>query len=275
MVPGNARPSSSAVRRAPTTTARTASEPQRAQRSAASIAAAPPADRPGGVAVRTATAAPCSAGTARWCGTARTPARARSRAGAPAPAPGAPRSQRRPRGPQRHRRQPRGARGRVALLGVAAVVERDHPGRAGPHHRPGGHQVVGPAAARPAPAPRRCGRSRRSSRRSAIGGPAASRPRGRAGTAPAVRPGCRRRRPRPSPDRGRSTGANTALRVPMTSRACAAQHRQPAPVALPTGPAPPTARPPRASSTRAVAAACRARRRRAGRGRRPAPRGRR
>ena len=34
--PGNARPNSSAVRRAPTTTARTASEPQRAHRNAAS-----------------------------------------------------------------------------------------------------------------------------------------------------------------------------------------------------------------------------------------------
>ena len=53
--------------------------------------------------------------------------------------------QRRARRVERHRRQPRGVRGGVAFLGEAAVVERDHPRRARPHHRPGGHQIVRPA----------------------------------------------------------------------------------------------------------------------------------
>ena len=55
--------------------------------------------------------------------------------------------QRGARGPQRHRRQPGGARGRVALLRVAAVLERDDARRAGPHHRTRRHQIVRPAAA--------------------------------------------------------------------------------------------------------------------------------
>ena len=116
---------------------------------------------------------------------------------------GMPGVERRPRGLQGHRRQPGAVCGRVALLGVFAVLQRDHPRRPGPHHRPGRHQVVRPAGCAPWPAPRRCASSRRSLRHNVIGVREASRPHGRADTARAARTGCRRRRPTPAPARDR------------------------------------------------------------------------
>ncbi len=55
--------------------------------------------------------------------------------------------QRRAGGAQRDGRNARGARRRVALVGVAGVVEGDHPRGAGPHHRPCRDDVVRPSAA--------------------------------------------------------------------------------------------------------------------------------
>ncbi len=55
------------------------------------------------------------------------------------------RLQRRARRLQRHGGQSRGVGSRIPLLGKTAVLQRHHPGSGGPHHRPGGHHVVGPA----------------------------------------------------------------------------------------------------------------------------------
>ena len=230
MVPGNALPSSSAVRRAPTTTARTASDPQRAQRSAGSSRPHHRHTAPDGVAVgqRQRAGAVPAAGDGAAAATGQrghiTPPRHLDQHGKSG-------LQRRPRGPQRHRRQPGSVRGGVALLRVSAVLECDHPRRAGAHDGTGRHQVVRPPAAHQRLRLGGAGSSRRSLRRNAIGGREASPPRGRAGTARGARPGCRRRRPTPDQaeigDRSehRAAGADD-------QRAPTAQHRQPAPVPL-------------------------------------------
>ena len=55
--------------------------------------------------------------------------------------------ERRAGGPQRDRRQARGAGRRVAFLGVPAVVQGHHPRGTGANHRPRRHHVVRPPAA--------------------------------------------------------------------------------------------------------------------------------
>ena len=113
-----------------------------------------------------------------------------------------------------------------------------------------------PSRCAPAPAPRRCGRSRRSTPRSAADARAASPPRGRADTAPAARRGCRRRRPRRSPDRGRRPARRRRCGCRSTSRACPAQRRTASGGTAAAGPRPADSATTRASSTCRTAAAC-------------------
>ena len=143
-MPGNARPSSSAVRRAPTTTARTASEPQRAQRSAASSRphhrqTAPAASRSG------SDSGPVQCRHRAMVRHLAHASAGRSRAGAPERAPAA-----RPPAPCVRPAAPSTAAGRCARRGRVPARSRchraRHPRGPGAHHGPRGDQVVRPTA---------------------------------------------------------------------------------------------------------------------------------
>ena len=237
--PGKARPSSSAVRAAPVTSARRRSDPHRGQ---AQSAARAPHQRQPGISLR---AADLQRAAAHGAPGLRAAPAAGDRGQVAAPGhldqdrPGGARARAR----CGHRRP--GRCGRCAAPGSAGG--RSWPPRPGPARprrarpgpaaspaggRPGGRSAAGPTRPRPAGSARRCGRSRRSGRPPRTGARAAPGPRGRSGTARGVRRAGRRRRPRAPPGRGRQTGANIAALVPATTRTSAAADGQPAAVAL-------------------------------------------
>ena len=264
-MPGKPRTEFLGVRRAPITTARIASEPQR---HLGRCRAPYTSGRPRRTASRSERASgPCGAGSGRWCGTARrrptdvsaagtwtSTGRSSSRAPrAPASATDGSRAVRAARPGRRRSRRRRGP----------------HARRAGPHHRPGRHQIMRPAAADQRLRLPRCARSRRSGPRTAIGGRAASRPRGRAGRGPRFRQRVVAVVPRRSPGPAGRPGENRAAGADHHPRGRAA--RTASAGSGPTGPSPADSATTAASSMRAVTAARHARRRRAGRARWPAP----
>ena len=227
---GNARPSSSAVRRAPTTCARKLACRRSSGTRHVGRRPAAPARTPARSAVAGRRAARRSARSAPARGSARRRATARSRGAAPGRAPGPSASASRAAS-QATLGSRAAARGRVAReLGV--VADGAHPRRARRARRAVGVERLRPAGTRPAARPRPCARARRRA------APRRSRCARSASTSRTCGYGARGSACRSSPSsqttaRPRSrTGANTAARVPTTTRAAPRRDREPAAVAL-------------------------------------------
>ena len=225
--PGKARPSSSAVRRAPTTDERSSRPPQCRHSNRPHAASAPAA---GGLGRRDASATgppQCAHAHGRAAGLAGQRGHV---AAARAPA----------RGPGRTRGPPWRCATRATGGGPTRPPRRARPRR--PRRRPG---RAGPpraaAAAGDGPQlagldqllrPRPCGRSRPTARRRPRPRARVQRARrGRAGRARGARRAGRRRRPTTRPEPRSRTGAKAAARVPTTHRHVAAQHLEPGGVA--------------------------------------------
>ena len=215
MVPGKARPSSSAVRVAPTAVARSRVPPQAAQDQPTAGTAAPPRTRgrPARPVTRAGLRRP---GTGPARGRSRRPAPAGSRPGAPAPGPGPIRA--RPRAVRQARLGSRAARA-AASRPLGAVVgradrRRDLRGRVARGADTSGPSRSGPAAApsavRDSPPTSRPPCSRRDRRPSTLADVRVGRARLGVQVVPVV--------PHHDEARAPRTGANIADRVPITAR---------------------------------------------------------